>query len=74
MHEALNTENRAYLHVALLEVGGKAGHVLVVRQERVRLGAVEVDVPYAQQGEDHRDLYANIIKIRGKIKMNGRGK
>ena len=44
------------LHVALLEVGGEPAHILVVRQERVRLGAEEVNVPHAQQSENHRDL------------------
>ena len=34
-------------HVALLEVGGEAGKVLVVRQDGLGLGAVEVVVPDA---------------------------
>jgi len=44
------------LHVALLEVGGEAVQVLVVRQQRVRLGAVEVGVPDAQHGQQDGHL------------------
>ena len=33
------------LHVSLLKVGGEAVHVLVVREQGVRLGAEEVAVP-----------------------------
>ena len=33
------------LHVALLKVGGEAVHVLVVREQGVRLGTEEVAVP-----------------------------
>ena len=39
------------LHVALLEIGGEAVQVLVVRQDRLRLGAEEVVVPDADQGQ-----------------------
>mmetsp|Transcript_3253 Transcript_3253/g.8600 ORF Transcript_3253/g.8600 Transcript_3253/m.8600 type:complete len:231 (-) Transcript_3253:7-699(-) len=41
------------LHVALLEVGGEAVHVLVVRQDSVRLGAVKVPVPNAEHRQHH---------------------
>lgn len=41
------------LHVALLKVGGEAVHVLVVWEKCVRLGAVEVVVPDAEQGQDN---------------------
>jgi hypothetical protein len=44
------------LHVALLEVGGEAVQVLVVGQQGVGLGAVEVVVPDTQKGEDHGSL------------------
>ncbi len=36
------------LHVALLEVGGEAVHVLIVRKKRVGLGAVEVAIPHSE--------------------------
>ena len=49
------------LHVALLEVGRESMHVLVVGEERVRLGAPHVDIPNAQHGEDHRDLGTQFI-------------
>lgn len=39
------------LHVSLLEVIGELVEVLVVREERMRLGAVEVIVPNAEHGE-----------------------
>mmetsp|Transcript_17218 Transcript_17218/g.43891 ORF Transcript_17218/g.43891 Transcript_17218/m.43891 type:complete len:430 (-) Transcript_17218:352-1641(-) len=44
------------LHVALLEVGGKAVHVLVVRQQRVCFRAKKVVVPHAQEGEGRWDV------------------
>ena len=44
------------LHVALLEVGREAGHVLVVREDGLGLVAVEVVVPDADEGEDHGDV------------------
>ena len=40
------------LHVSLLKVGGEAVHVLVVREQGVRLGAEEVAVPL-QSNHDH---------------------
>ncbi len=47
------------LHVSLLEVGGEPVEVLVVREEGVGLGAVEVSVPDAQQSQDHGNLKVN---------------
>ena len=43
-------------HVALLEVGREAVHVLIVRQDGFRLGAVEVVVPQANQRQQHRHV------------------
>lgn len=48
----VRTDARAYL----LEIGGKAVHVLVVGQHGVRLGRKEVDVPNAQQRQHHRQV------------------
>ena len=44
------------LHVPLLEVGGEAVKVLVVREDGVRLGAEEVHVPDAEERHDHRQV------------------
>ncbi len=44
------------LHVALLEVGGEAGHVLVVRQDSLCLRGVTVDVHDTNQGQNNRNL------------------
>lgn len=44
------------LHVALLEVGGKTVHVLVVGQQGMRLSAKEVGIPNAKQGQNDRRL------------------
>mmetsp|Transcript_2103 Transcript_2103/g.4985 ORF Transcript_2103/g.4985 Transcript_2103/m.4985 type:complete len:470 (+) Transcript_2103:526-1935(+) len=44
------------LHVALLEVGGEAVHVLVVRQHRHALAAEEVVVPHAKHRHHHRKV------------------
>ena len=43
-------------HVGLLEVGGKAVQVLVVREHRVAGSAEEVVVPHADEGEDDRHV------------------
>ncbi len=43
-------------HVGLLEVGGQAVQVLVVREHRVAGSAEEVVVPHADEGEDHRHV------------------
>ena len=44
------------LHVALLEVGGKAVQVLIVGQDRLRRGIQEVAVPDAEQRQQHRQV------------------
>jgi len=44
------------LHVALLEVCREAAQVLVIRQDRVRLGAEEVRIPDAEHREDRRHV------------------
>ena len=44
------------LHVSLLEVGSEPMEVLVVRQQGVGLGTVEVAVPDTEQSKDHRHL------------------
>ncbi len=54
------------LHVSLLEVGGEPVEVLVVGEEGVGLGAVEVSVPDAQQSQDHGNLKVNEIVTRVK--------
>ncbi len=43
-------------HVGLLEVGGKAEQVLVVREHGVAGSAEEVVVPHADEGEDNREV------------------
>ena len=43
-------------HVGLLEVGGEAVQVLVVREHRVAGSAEEVVVPHADEGEDNREV------------------
>ena len=43
-------------HVALLEVGGEAVHVLVVGQDGLGFGAVEVVVPDTDQGQQHGNV------------------
>lgn len=43
-------------HVGLLEVGGEAVQVLVVREHGVAGSAEEVVVPNADEGEDHRHV------------------
>ena len=43
-------------HVGLLEVGGEAVQVLVVREHRVAGSAEEVVVPHADEGEDNRHV------------------
>lgn len=45
------------LHVALLEVSGKAVHVLVVRQNRFGFRTEEVVVPDADQRQQHRQVF-----------------
>lgn len=43
-------------HVGLLEVGGEAVQVLVVRKHSVAGSAEEVVVPHADEGEDHGEV------------------
>ncbi|MNT27298.1 hypothetical protein D3C72_1629240 [compost metagenome] len=44
-------------HVALLEVGREAVHVLVVRQDRFGFSTEEVVVPDADQCQQHRQVF-----------------
>ncbi|MNN49344.1 hypothetical protein D3C81_1638640 [compost metagenome] len=44
-------------HVALLEVGREAVHVLIVRQDRFGFSAKEVVVPDADQCQQHRQVF-----------------
>lgn len=44
-------------HIALLEVGRKAMHVLVVRQDRFGFSAKEVVVPDTNQRQQHRQVF-----------------
>mmetsp|Transcript_17542 Transcript_17542/g.45004 ORF Transcript_17542/g.45004 Transcript_17542/m.45004 type:complete len:224 (+) Transcript_17542:929-1600(+) len=46
------------LHVSLLEVRAEAVQVLIVRQDRVRLGTKKVAVPHAERREEHRQVAA----------------
>ena len=48
------------LHVSLLEVCGEPMKILVVRQESMSLGTVEVAVPNAQKCKDHRHLKSKV--------------
>ncbi len=41
-------------HICLLQIGWKTVQVLVVRQDRMALGAPEIDIPGAEQGHDDR--------------------
>ena len=43
-------------HVGLLEVGGQAVQVLVVREHRIAGSTEEVIVPHADEGENHRHV------------------
>ena len=52
-------------HVGLLEVGGQAVQVLVVREHRVAGSAEEVVVPHADEGEDNR----HVLVGRGGLEM-----
>ena len=52
-------------HVRLLEVGGEAVQVLVVREHRVAGSAEEVVVPHADEGEDNR----HVLVGRGGLEM-----
>src|SRR5262245_29173206 len=44
------------LHRQLLEIGGEALEVLLVRQHRHGLGAEEVAIPHRQQAHEHRQV------------------
>src|SRR3569623_1594603 len=44
------------LHVALLEIGGKAMEILIVGQDGVSLGAEEIVVPDTEQRAHHRQI------------------
>lgn len=44
------------LHIALLEVGREAVHVLIVGEDGVDLGIEKVDVPDAEDGKDNRQV------------------
>ncbi len=44
------------LHVELLQVGRQAAQALVIGYDRMSLGAEEVHVPHAQQGQGHRQV------------------
>src|SRR6266511_1943356 len=50
------------LHVALLKVGGETVHVLVIRQNRLRLGAKEIVVPDTEQAHSGRQV---LLQRRG---------
>ncbi|MNL24556.1 hypothetical protein D3C87_1459950 [compost metagenome] len=43
-------------HVALLKIGGKAVHILVVRQNSLSFCIKEIDVPYTDQRKYYRDI------------------
>ena len=44
-------------HVALLEVGREAVHVLVVGEESLGVGAKEIVVPEADEAEGHGKIF-----------------
>ena len=44
------------LHITLLKIGGEAMQRLVIGEDGVRLGTIEVIVPDAEQGHDDRDV------------------
>src|SRR5450432_2806357 len=44
------------LHIALLKIGGKSVHILIIRQYRLRLRTKEISVPEPDQGHRHGDI------------------
>src|SRR5690349_8764080 len=44
-------------HVALLKIGGKAMHVLVVRENGLRLAIEEVGIPKPYKRHDNRNIF-----------------
>lgn len=54
------------LHITLLEVGRKAGHVLIVGQDGLGLSVVAIDVHDTDQCQDDGDL-GKIKKIKIKL-------
>ncbi len=44
-------------HVALLKIGRKTMHVLIIGQNGFRLGAEEIVVPDADQGQHDRNIF-----------------
>ncbi|MNR07554.1 hypothetical protein D3C85_1236790 [compost metagenome] len=59
------------LHVALLEVGREAVHVLIVRQYGLGLGTIKVVVPEADQRQQHR--YVLLIGGGGEVHVHLEG-
>lgn len=60
----------------LLEVSGEAVHVLVVGQEGVSLRLEEVDVPDAQEGQQHGRVVlqrsaAEVIVLQSRAEVSG---
>src|SRR5690348_19366 len=48
-------------HISLLEVSRETMHILVVRQNRFRLGAKEINIPKAHQAHDNRNIFFKLF-------------
>ncbi len=59
------------LHVTLLEIVGKLVEILVIREERLGLGAIEVVVPDAEKSQDHGQVLLELGL--GKVLVHGVG-
>lgn len=59
------------LHVALLEIGGESMQVLIVREDSLGLGAVEVVVPEAD--ESHQNRYVLLERRRSEVLVGQEG-
>ena len=44
------------LHIALLEIGRKTVHILIIRQNRLGFRTEEIVVPQADQRQQHRNI------------------
>ncbi len=58
-------------HVALLEVGREAVHILVIRQNRFGFGTEEVVVPDTDQRQQHRQVF--LSRSGGEVFVHGVG-
>ncbi len=44
------------LHIALLEIGGKAIKVLIIGENRLRCRSIKIVIPNSEQRKNHRDV------------------